>query len=121
MPGAAPLPHGLQMFFDMASCPEGWLQTSATQGRLIVGLPQGAPQDVTFGGAALSSGDAGADVRTHAHGNTATLTTTSHGIALASGCCAGGYGANGAYMATMDTDADETGLPYLELLACEKQ
>jgi hypothetical protein len=122
VPVATPLPHGLQMFFDMASCPEGWLQTAATQGRFIVGLPQGAPQDVAFGGLAISSSlDAGIDVPTHVHGNTATLTTTSHGIALASGCCAGGYGANGAYPSTMNTDADDTGLPYLELLSCEKQ
>jgi len=122
VPRPTPLPSGLQMFFDMASCPEGWKQTAATQGRFIVGLPQGAPQDVTFGGAPISSSiDGGVDVRTHAHGNTATLTTTSHGIALASGCCANGYGANGAYMATMDTEQDETALPYLELLSCEKQ
>lgn len=122
VPGPAPLPSRLQMFFDMASCPEGWLQTAANQGRFIVGLPQGAPQDVAFGGAPISSTlDAGIDVRTHAHGNTATLTTTSQGIALGSGCCADGYGANGTYTSTMDTEADETGLPYLELLSCEKQ
>ncbi len=121
VPRPTPLPRGLQMFFDMPACPAGWLQTAATQGRLLVGLPQGAPQDVTFGGPALSSGDAGADVRTHTHPNTATLATTSHGIALASGCCGSGYGANGTYMSTMDTGASDTGLPYIELLSCEKQ
>jgi hypothetical protein len=121
VPHSAPLPKGLQMFFDMAACPPGWLQTSATQGRFIVGLPQGAPQDVTFGGPAISSTDAGPDVRTHTHTNTATLDTTSHGIALASGCCASGYGANGSYMSTMDTAAADTGLPTLQILHCEKQ
>jgi hypothetical protein len=120
VPGSAPLPHGLQMFFDMAACPIGWIQTATTQGRLIVGLPQGAPQDVTFGGPSLSSSaDAGVDVRTHAHAVTATLATTSQGIALASGCCAGGYASNGTYTAMVDSSQDETGLPYLELLACE--
>jgi hypothetical protein len=121
VPRSTPLPHGMQMFFDMAACPDGWKQTDANQGRLIVGLPPGAPQDVTFGGAALSSGDGGADVRTHTHSDTATLTTTSHGIALAGGCCANGYGANGTYMATMDTGATESGLPMIQLLSCEKQ
>jgi hypothetical protein len=119
VPGSTPLPHGLQMFFDMTACPVGWIQTAATQGRFIVGLPQGAPQDVTFGGPALSSGDAGADVRTHAHGVTATLTTTSHGIALASGCCANNYAGNGTYTAMVQTTQVEPALPYLELLACQ--
>jgi hypothetical protein len=121
VPRPTPLPKGLQMFFDMSACPVGWAQTAATQGRLIVGLPQGAPQDVTFGGETLSSTDGGADARTHAHGNTATLVTTSHGIALASGCCGGGYAENGTYTATQDTAEGDTGLPYLELLQCEKQ
>ncbi len=121
VPGSAPLPHGMQMFFDMAACPVGWAQATATQGRLIVGLPQGAPQDLTFGGPALSSGDAGADSRTHAHDNTVTLTTTPHGIALLGGCGAGGYAANGTYTASAPTTESDTGLPYLELLQCEKQ
>jgi hypothetical protein len=125
VPGSAPLPKGLQMFFDMAACPPGWLQTSATQGRFIVGLPESAPQDVTFGGPALSTADGGvdggSDVRTHTHPDTATLTTTSHGIALASGCCGGGYGANGTYTSTMDTAASDPGLPTLAILGCEKQ
>jgi hypothetical protein len=118
---ANPLPRGLQMFFDMSACPDGWKQTAATQGRLLVGLPQGAPQDVTFGGPAISGLDGGTALPTHAHPNTATLTTTSHGIGLAGGCCAGGYGANGTVMATMDTAAADTGVPIIELLSCEKQ
>lgn len=121
VPGSAPLPSGLQMFFDMTACPIGWKQTTATQGRFIVGLPQGAPQDVTFGGPAISSVDGGADVRTHNHGNTVTLDTTSHGIALASGCCANGYAANGTYSSMQATDDGDTGLPYIELLQCQKE
>jgi hypothetical protein len=121
VPRTTPLPRGLQMFFDMTACPPGWSQTAATQGRLVVGLPQGAPQDVTFGGPALSSLDGGAIAPTHAHTDTASLNTTAHGIALASGCCGGGYAANGTVMATMPTDPGDPGLPVLELLSCEKQ
>ena len=35
-----PLPAGLLMFFDAATCPAGWQQAAATQGRLLVALPQ---------------------------------------------------------------------------------
>ncbi len=121
VPGSAPLPHGMQMFFDMSACPVGWAQTATTQGRLVVGLPQGAPQDVTFGGPALSTVDGGTEMRTHAHGNTVTLTTTSHGIDLAGNGSATGYAANGTYTAMQPTDDGDTGLPYIELLQCQKQ
>ena len=43
VPRPTPLPKGMQMYFDMVACPDGWKQTTATQGRLIVGLPQSAP------------------------------------------------------------------------------
>ena len=117
VPGKAPLPAGMELFFDAPACPSGWKAPAATQGRFLVGLPSGAPADQTFGGPPVTSITA----PSHTHGATGTLATTSHGIALASGCCADGYGANGTYMATATTDATEAGLPYLELLACEKQ
>jgi hypothetical protein len=116
VPASKPLPAGLTMFFDGPSCPDGFKQSAATQGRFIVGLPSKAPADVSFGGPPLPA----AEKRKHAHGNTATLATSPHGIALASGCCADGYAKDGMYTATQDADEGETGLPFLSLLHCEK-
>lgn len=113
---AKPLPTGMQIYFDASTCPSGWKQAPATQGRFIVGLPKGAPADISFGGEPMSN----AMPRTHAHGNEVTLETVPHGIALAAGCCGSGYAKNAIYTSTTDTDAAETGLPWIELLHCEK-
>lgn len=114
--GAKPLPTGMQLFFDAAACPNGWKQAPATQGRFIVGLPKGAPADVSFGGEPLSS----AAPREHTHGNEVSLETTSHGIALAAGCCGSGYAKNATYSAIEDTAGADAALPWIELLHCEK-
>jgi hypothetical protein len=115
-PGVRPLPVGMQLYFDAATCPSGWKQAPATQGRFIIGSPQGAPADVSFGGEPVSS----ASPRTHRHGNEVAVETTPHGIALAAGCCGSGYAKNMAYSSKEDTETAEAGLPWIELLHCEK-
>jgi hypothetical protein len=114
-PSAAPLPKGMRLFFTGPTCPSGFQQAADTQGLFLVGLPKNAKADASFGGLPQS----GANPRTHAHQTTATLTTSSHGIALVSGGLADGYAANGSYMDTEDTTASGAALPYLELLQCE--
>jgi hypothetical protein len=104
------------MFFGAAACPDGWVQAEATQGRLLVGLPPGAAPGVAFGGAPLAQGER----RTHVHAASGTVTAPPHGIALASGCCADGYGAAGDYPWTATSDADAVDFPYLQLLQCRK-
>jgi hypothetical protein len=110
------LPSGMLMFFDTPACPSGW-KRAQTQGRLIIGLPKGAPADLSFGGDPLEPGE----TRTHAHATSIALATSSHGIALASGCCGGGYAENGTYESKDDTAAGDAALPTIELLQCEKQ
>lgn len=112
-PGALPLPPGMQVFFEKTTCPEGWAQTESTQGRFIVGLPKGAPADQTFGRAPGTAG-------THSHVATGVLVTKPHGIALFSGCCAGGFAENGTYSASWATSEASSGLPTIELLSCTK-
>lgn len=114
--GVKPLPTGMQLYFDAATCPSGWKQAPATQGRFIIGLPQGAPADISFGGESMSS----ATPRTHMHNNDVALETTPHGIALAAGCCGSGYAKNTAYSDTENTSATDAALPWIELLHCEK-
>ena len=115
-PTAAALPTGMQLYFDAATCPTGWKQAPATQGRFIVGSPKGAPADVSFGGDPLSS----ALPRTHTHGNQASVNTVSHGIALAAGCCGSGYAKNTSYSSSESSGDGDTALPWIELLHCEK-
>jgi hypothetical protein len=114
--GVKPLPAGMQLHFDAATCPSGWKQAPTTQGRFIIGLPKDAPADVSFGGEPAAS----AAPREHTHGNEASLETTSHGIALAAGCCGSGYAKNMTYSSIEDTGAADTALPWIELLHCEK-
>lgn len=114
--GARPIPPGTRIFFDKPSCPEGWIQTPSTQGRYVVGLPNGAPSDVAFGGGPFST----ETPPTHTHDNDADLVTTPHGIALASGCCGDGYAQNGTHSASADAASAEPALPWIELFHCEK-
>lgn len=115
-PGSAPVPRGLLMFWNGTSCPEGYSQPIATQGRMIVGLPEGAPPGLSFGGTSLKPGEA----RAHSHGVSGTFATTPHGIALASGCCADGYAKNGEYPFAGSSNEVGAGLPTVELLQCQK-
>ena len=57
---------------------------------------------------------------THTHGANVAVTTTPHGIALASGCCGSGYARDGMYTATATTGAAEAEVPTLTLLQCMK-
>jgi hypothetical protein len=114
-PRPTPLPKGMLLFFETA-CPDGWAQASATGGRLLVGLPASGAPNKAFGGAPL-----GPDPRTHTHGVSATLQTMPHGIALASGCCGGGYAADGSYTSMQASTIADATMPSIELLQCEKQ
>jgi hypothetical protein len=113
---AAAIPRGLLLFWDGPVCPDGFAQPIATQGRLLVGLPEGATSGLSFGGNALDA----AEDRTHVHDVGGDFATSPHGIALASGCCADGYGADGQYAYSGVTDATPVDLPTIDLLQCEK-
>jgi hypothetical protein len=115
-PSVAPLPSGMMIFFDGAACPDGFAQTAATEGRHLVALPDGGTPGATFGGPPLAYGED----RAHTHPVAGQLTTTPSGIALASGCCGGGYAQNGSYPFSAPTDSSSSGIPYLNLLQCTK-
>ncbi len=110
------LPAGMRMFFAGDRCPSGFSQAPGTQGRLPVGLPEGGTNGATFGGTPLGMVDA----PTHTHSANVAVTTTPHGIALASGCCGSGYARDGMYTATATTGAAEAEVPTLTLLQCMK-
>lgn len=115
-PSSASVPGGLVAFFE-AACPAGWSDAPAELvGRMLVGLPDGGTARATFGGAPLASGE----VRTHTHPISGTLAVPSHGIALVSGCCAGGYASAGdrTIGAGATSGAAAVDVPYLQLRAC---
>jgi hypothetical protein len=112
-PGAPAPPSGLLVFVDAPACPAGFTAADAER-RFWVGLPEGAAAGATFGGAPLDDGE----VRAHEHTLAGQLATSSHGIALASGCCAGGYAQNGAHEILGAVAASEATPPYLQLRAC---
>lgn len=115
VPSKRPIPAGTLAFFEQP-CPEGWGRAGVTQGRFLVGLPIGGVAGLSFGGAPLMPGE----VRGHSHDASGSVSLPSHGIALASGCCANGYGGQGDTRYTASAEAAEAGPPYLQLLQCQK-
>lgn len=110
------VPAGTRVFFTGPSCPQGWGETKAAQGRFIVGVPEQGKASQNFGGAPLASGEK----RTHRHTVEGKLQTSSQGIALLSGGLAGGYAKNDNYPYQGSSDEGEGGMPYIQLLQCQK-
>lgn len=115
VPRVRPIPAGTLAFFEQP-CPDGWGRAGATQGRLLVGLPVGGNPGLSFGGPPLMPGEA----RGHSHAASGSVSLPSHGIALASGCCASGYGGQGDTRYTANAESGEAGPPYVQLLQCQK-
>lgn len=114
--GPKSLPSGVLVFFDLGACPAGFHQNEETQGRVIVGLPAGAGADLTFGAGPMF----GSTPKTHTHALSGSLETSSHGIALVTGCCNGGFAENGSYPFAATTEPVAAAMPSIELLACTK-
>ena len=114
-PGRDPVPTGTLLWFR-SNCPSGWTQAATTQGRWLVGVPADAASGTTFGGEPLVSDEQ----RAHTHGVNGQVVTSPHGIALASGCCGGGYARNDTYPFTTTTTSGAVDLPYVELRQCRK-
>jgi hypothetical protein len=112
----AKLPAGTLVFVAGATCPAGWYQPISTQGRHLVGLPTGGARATIFGGPPLAAGEE----RGHTHQVTGEVTMSAHGIALGSGCCAGGYAQANAVRYDVPSSSASVGMPYLNLVQCEK-
>jgi hypothetical protein len=82
-------PAGGVVFFNLATCPEGWIELQAMRGRVPLGLPAGG----TFGDVVGDELDPQGTVTitqvpTHTHtsgGLTATASTNTHGHSLSGG------------------------------------
>ncbi len=116
-PSQRSVPVGTLMFFQSPECPQGWGQAGSTQGRVLIGVPDGATAGQRFGAAA---GLGATTKRLHHHPFAGAITTTSHGIALVSGGGAGGYGKDGHHPYDGTSEDSEADLPYLQLLHYQK-
>lgn len=110
------LPAGMMVYFAAARCPAGFTRPEEPQAHLPVGTPSGGLAGARFGVTPPGAGE----TRMHRHDATPTLTTASQGIALAGGCCAGGYAAHGEYRGMWTTSEAESGPPTIQLLMCQK-
>lgn len=115
--GAPALPAGSVLPFASSTCPSGFAPYGPANGRFVEGTRSGGTNEMTLGGAALTSGE-----------------SFSHGHALISsinvpegpdrrndtGCCAEWYADQGVHDFTAAAQSVSTTLPFVRLLYCEK-
>ncbi|WNM61344.1 hypothetical protein [Candidatus Nitrospira neomarina] len=115
-PGSGDIPTGVLMFTAGLDCPSGWTQPAATQGRFMVGLPAGGSPFATFGGDPLAPHEN----RTHAHSFSGSFTPGSKSLIQFMIWKAWGYGHSGTQNYSGVSGTASTGLPYMQILQCEK-
>lgn len=123
------VPSGAIMFFNLASCPTGWTEDTASRGRYVVGLPSGGSLASTTGTALTDKenravGQHAHDITDpgHTHKNTMTGQDTPSGANYAGpGNTTGNTGsaATGISVVATGTTAG-TNAPYIQYLACSK-
>lgn len=115
--GSGTVPSGVLIATAELDCPSGWSQPEATQGRFLIGLPGGGSPLATFGGDPLTP----QEDRTHSHAFSGSITTKQKQLNAAfGGEKHSGYGQSGTYTYKGPTESASTGLPYVQILQCEK-
>lgn len=131
----SPVPSGMILYFNLASCPTGWSEFVGTRGRYIVGLPSGGTLSGTAGTALSDKENRPVGQHTHSindpgHNHSLYQTYTLLGL--------GGddwqqTSANSAWHYDIQSGSAHTGIsidnagtvagtnaPYIELLVCQK-
>lgn len=110
------VPPGAVVFMSRADgmCPTGWLPATQAFGRLIVGTTE--PTQV---GKLVGVPLADQEDRAHQHEITGMVTVPYKSISAANGSNNQG-GAAKDYTATGQSDKSPSGLPFVQLIACEK-
>lgn len=112
--GPGELPTGATAFFEAAPCPDGWNELGGAAGRFLQYSRD--PPRGNLGGAPLTP----AENRTHSHSFSTTVSVPAQSVALAGGCCAGGYGGAGSFQHSGNVLPVGWDIPYIQLLQCEK-
>jgi len=107
------LPAGLLLLVEAADCPPGWIPSPRASGRLIVSA-LGADVGVAVG---VALGDQ--EDRTHQHAFDISLTLPAQSIAAVDGGNTSGA-QSGATQATGVTGSSTSGLPFVQIQACER-
>jgi hypothetical protein len=117
------LPAGALLFAPNAAggCPTGWEIYKDIAGRLIVARPEGGTAGAMYGGSPIAPDSP--IPAAHEHTFSGNIDFPSTGIALASGCCADGYGQAGTFPFSGCSTQDQQGqgnieFPYLMAPLC---
>jgi hypothetical protein len=107
------VPRGVVAFFDGGGCPPGWMPAADLPGRLVLAVTS----DV-YAGVKVGTPLADREDRTHAHTFAGTVNLPSKNIAGAAG---GNHSAAAAGDLAWSVEAPaSSGLPFIQLVACEK-
>lgn len=108
------VPSGTVAFFSGGTCPPGWTPATEVQGRLVLGAPGDGAVGVTVGDPLADREDRG-----HQHAYSGSVQTADKAIAAADGSNNSGAQAQ-SYTVTGTTEAQPSGLPFVQAQACAK-
>ncbi|HTR39552.1 MAG TPA: hypothetical protein VMH80_26950 [Bryobacteraceae bacterium] len=111
-----PIPQLAVSYFHALSCPAGWAPYAPAQGRTIVPV---APSNGVL--AAVNTPLKDGENRTHSHSISTSINTGSNGYIAFTGCCNDSLATGGTKSISATSNAVSANLPYVELLACQKQ
>lgn len=109
-------PTGMVAFFNGSACPSGWSTASYATGRLVVAINQGKEVKAQVGKQLQDRED-----REHDHGYSTTIDLSHKSISAISGCCNNqGAKDTDSNTASGTTNKSASGLPFTQLVICEK-
>ncbi|MFT3771866.1 MAG: hypothetical protein QM820_41185 [Minicystis sp.] len=114
-PGDDGVPSGTVAFFAGDACPPGWQLSAKAQGRLVVGVADGMKKI----GLQVGNPLADREDRQHNHDYFGNVTLPGKGIAGADGSGSDGAEAT-TYTVAGTSDPTASGLPFMQMAACEK-
>ena len=106
---------GTVAFFAGSSCPPGWSCPDYAKGRMMVAVTDGSQVGVTVGTALADRED-----RMHQHDYSVSVTLAGRPLLGSSGGSIPGAQAQ-TYPVAGQSDPAPSGLPFVQLLACERQ
>lgn len=109
-------PAGSVSFFATEDCPAGWAPLPQAEGRLVASLMPGGGNGAQIGAALGDKED-----RKHQHKFSSSIKTDNASYVLIGGCCNDDLAKDKTYEFNGQTDQASSGLPYVQLLMCQKQ